>query len=420
MDAFASKGVLFRHAYATSPWTLPSHVSMFTGVYPDTHGVDTEQSALKKDADTLAARLKRHGYQTGAIVCAPLLSKRYGMHHGFDYYDTELVGETAMKSQMLKVGPSVTRKALEWLGSRGRGPFFLFLHYWDVHYDYNPPKQYTDIFDPDYRGNINGLNIYHRTDVPSMKPRDFRHLTALYDGEIRYTDDAIGVLLDGLARLGLDKSTMIWITADHGEEFVEHGGTGHTTTCFEELVRIPMIARVPWLKSLRPIVDEPVSLIDLFPTFLDLLDVDRNDLRVQGRSILPTMQSGEPQPPRYLMAETTRGRIDQQSEVTYTWTAMLTNERQKLHQLQPDMDFLLGLESTPGKDPKYMLFNLVRDSNELQDLAAKNPVLTVRLKKDMQSRQHLHLRLKESIRVNAETELDPEFINTLRGLGYLH
>ena len=403
LDAFAREGVLFRHAYAASPWTLPSHASLFTGLYEDTHGIGEENVALKKSAPTLAARLAGAGYRTGAVVCAPLLRRVFGLDAGFEDYDTELIAKTFVQARLVKVGPSVTKKALDWLDHGDGRPFFLFLHYWDVHYDYNPPKEYADLFDPGYEGKIDGIDIYNRTDiVPGMDPRDLAHLKALYDGEIRYTDDALGALLEGLKKRGLDKTTMVWITADHG-------GKGHTTTCYEELVRVPLLAQIPWIEPARSVMDAPASLVDLFPTILDLLEVPAGKTDLQGRSLAPLIKSGREPAPRYLMAQTRRGRIDGEGKggTSFLWTSFLGPDRLKLHQLWRG----------PGKT-EYLLFDIKSDPEERHDLVPKQGTTTERLARLLLQRRKEHLDKKRTLDLSAPRELDPELSRTLRGLGY--
>lgn len=407
IDRLAATGVRFDRAYATSPWTLPSHASMFTGLYADTHGVYSANSALKKDATTLPAVLRKAGYQTAAVVCAPLLKKRYGLHHGFELYDVELIGANAKKARAVKVGPSVTKKALAWLDGRGEKPFFLFLHYWDPHYDYNPPQKYVDLFDPDYEGKEDGIGIYERTDInPSMDPRDLKHLVALFDGEIRYTDDAVGTLLAGLAERGLDRNTAVLLVADHGEEFLEHGWKGHTRTCYEELIRIPFIARVPWLEKGPAVVDDPVSLVDIFPTVLSLLGRPREGLKLQGSDLGRAIAQGASLPQRSLTAETRQGEPVPRGK-GYRWSALLTKDSHKLHRLGR------------GTDVRWNLFELATDPGEQRDLANEKTELRDKLATELDRRRTLHGQLRKVLKAGEETELDAELAETLKGLGYL-
>jgi arylsulfatase A-like enzyme len=406
IDAWAQNAMKFEYAYATSPWTLPSHASMFTGLYADTHGVRSAKSNLRKDATTLAGVLADGGVQTAGIVCAPLLKKRYGMHNGFEHYDTDLIGENALDARAVKVGPKVTGKALAWLDDHGEKPFFLFLHYWDVHYDYNPPQPYLDLFDADYQGKIDGRKIHSRKDItPEMNPRDLQHIVALYDGEIRYTDDAIGDLLDGLAARGLDQNTAIILTSDHGEEFLDHGGKGHTRTCYEEVVRIPYFVKAPWLNR-AGVSREPVSLVDIFPTTLGLLEQRREGLRLQGSDLSRVIERGGSLPPRAIMTETRRGQpiVDGKS---YRWTTLLGGDLNKIHRLES------------SKERLWMLFDVQADPLEQRELAEEKPEARRKLGAQIEKRLRLHEELRKIVRTGGEADLDPELAATLKGLGYI-
>jgi arylsulfatase A-like enzyme len=413
LDAFARDGVRFEHAYSTTSWTLPSHTSMLTGLYTDAHGVDSSKRKLKDSAVTLAEVLKQRGYLTGAIVCAPLLNRSFGLWQGFDSYDTKLVPKHGRPAHRARLGPDVNERALEWLDRQPNKPFFLFLHYWDVHFDYDPPKKYVELFDPDYQGKIDGRNIYYRNDiVPGMNPRDLQHLIALYDGEIRFEDDILTTLFDGLAERGLLNNTMVWITADHGEEFLEHGGRAHTCTVHEELIRVPLLAQVPWFTPAQKIVPDVVSLVDLFPTFLELLGVPRPpDLKLQGVSLAPAMQRGERLADRLIMAETVPGRFPTDRKKKFRWAAVIDSKRMKLHQLHVRRD-----------DLRDLLYNLVTDPGELRDLAAEEEEAeaVARLRGLYGEAKDQNTALRKELSLDAMQKLDKQTEETLKGLGYVH
>src|SRR5262249_10859476 len=147
-----------------------------------------------------------------------------------------------------------------WVGERSRRPFFAFVHMWDVHFDYIPPEPFDSMFDPDYTGPLDGHNIGQEGFPLNAPPRDIEHLKALYDGEIRYTDQTIGELLDALRSAGLLDRTLIVVTSDHGEEFLEHGNKTHRKALYEESIHVPLIV---WASAGLPRgarVDTPVSL----------------------------------------------------------------------------------------------------------------------------------------------------------------
>jgi len=408
LDAWARNAMRFEFAYATSPWTLPSHASMFTGLYTDAHGVRSARSKLNDESMTLARALSDAGYRTGGVVCAPLLKKKYGMHQGFDFYDTELVGRNALEARVVKAGPRVTNKALAWLDRSGDKPFFLFLHYWDVHYDYNPPAKYAELFNPGYEGPENGASIHDRKDItPKMDKADFRHLVALYDGEIRFTDDALGALFDGLRERGLDRNTAILIVSDHGEEFLDHGWKGHTRTCYEEVVRIPFLIEVPWLEKARGVSQEAVSLVDIFPTVLGLLGRPKEGLTLQGVDLNRLLTHGTPPAPRSLMAGTQRGQPVPEGKA-YEWSTLIARDRQKLHAL------------SGRRFDEQWVFDLRNDPGEKTDISGGKPALTAKLVQENSRRQRLHKRLQKALKTSGEFELDAELAETLKGLGYLN
>jgi arylsulfatase A-like enzyme len=287
------------------------------------------------------------------------------------------------------------------------------LHYWDVHFDYDPPKKYVELFDPDYQGKIDGRNIYYRNDiVPGMNPRDLQHLIALYDGEIRFEDDILTTLFDGLAERGLLNNTMVWITADHGEEFLEHGGRAHTCTVHEELIRVPLLAQVPWFTPAQKIVPDVVSLVDLFPTFLELLGVPRPpDLKLQGVSLAPAMQRGERLADRLIMAETVPGRFPTDRKKKFRWAAVIDSKRMKLHQLHVRRD-----------DLRDLLYNLVTDPGELRDLAAEEEEAeaVARLRGLYGEAKDQNTALRKELSLDAMQKLDKQTEETLKGLGYVH
>jgi len=409
LDALAAQGIRFDNAYSTSPWTLPSHASMFTGLYVETHGINRARSKLRSDATTLAGVLNDNGYNTVAVVCAPLLSKRYTLTRGFDIYDAELIQDNFIKARRVKVADKVTEKALNYIDQHNGQDLFLFLHYWDPHYDYNPAKKYINIFDPDYQGKINGLRIRNRKDlVPGMNPRDLQHIVALYDGEIRYTDDGLGRLLDGLEQRGmLDKNTIIVITADHGEEFLEHGQTGHTKTCYEELVKVPLIFYAPKSKPYASVIQEPASTIDIFPTLLDLLDIRRsNDITLQGLSLASLMMDGTPLASREIMAETRRGEFKREGRTGY-WRAVLNDERMKLHEFKMK------------EDTEYSLFDLAADPHEQENLINQRQRTVEVMKQQLSLMRKRNRILKRKLKLGREGELDENLKETLKGLGYL-
>ena len=204
-----------------------------------------------------------------------------------------------------------TSKLLEsfgaWARERAETPFFAFVHMWDVHYDYTPPDDYVEMFDADYIGKLAGKRISTTGFPVAISQRDLAHLIARYDGEIRYTDDTLGRMLDVLQEVGHLDDTLVVVTSDHGDEFREHGGKGHMATVYREVVHVPLVM---WAGHRLPagIVEEPVTLADVAPTVLDLLGVEVST-PFDGRSLVPAFR-GEPLPTEPTIGELYHRRSD--------------------------------------------------------------------------------------------------------------
>ncbi len=278
MDELAERGVIFERAYAPSPWTLPSMASIHTGLYPSSHGLKRPQDAIPPEARTLAEVLSQAGYRTDSIVSNPLVHPRFGHSQGFGSFDTE-----DAKGHEHVSTPGITERALALLDQYAvdeprEQPFFLSLLYFDPHYDW---RSHGLGFASDQPvGRITGEEtIEHLRDLAGgaggLSEGEVRQLVDCYDEEIAFTDQGIGELLDALERLGLADNTIVVLTADHGEEFLEHGWLGHTRFLYEGMVHVPMVVCDPRDEDTHGMrYSEPVSTVSVMPTVLDLVGLD--------------------------------------------------------------------------------------------------------------------------------------------------
>jgi len=290
LDRIAAEGVLFENAISSTSWTLPAHTAMFTGLSDTVHGVLDTDHQLADDRYTLAERLADVGYQTAGFFSGPYLHPVFGLGQGFERYEdctsyhtlnentAEHTGRVdgrpiwdAMHADV--TGPTVLEHFTAWHASRDERPFFAFVHLWDVHFDFIPPPPYDTMFDPDYEGEVDGRNFYFDNVRynKAMAPRDLQHVKALYDGEIAWTDMHVGKMLDLLAAGGELDRTLVIITADHGTAFFEHGLKAHRNSLFDEVIRIPLILRLPGKLPAAARVPAQVRNIDILPTVLALL-----------------------------------------------------------------------------------------------------------------------------------------------------
>jgi arylsulfatase A-like enzyme len=284
LDALARDGLLAEDAVSTSSWTLPAHLSLLTSLDPGAHGGVDMEHGFNGRSPTLAETLRGAGYATHAVTSHLYVSAVYGLDRGFDHLDFH----------QDRKATDVADRAIDALDRLGDRPFFLFLHFYDPHWHYDPPPSTRALFERPYRGDVTGLwqDFSKRARVTEA---DVQHLLDLYDGEIRYVDDEVGRVLDHLKARGLDRSTLVAVTSDHGEEFQEHGSWEHQKTLYEEVVRVPLVLRGPGVAPRRD--GAQVSLLDLAPTVLAWAGLPAWP-HAQGRSLLDAV------PPREAYGET--------------------------------------------------------------------------------------------------------------------
>jgi arylsulfatase A-like enzyme len=279
LDALARWGLLAQDAVSVSSWTLPSHLSLLTSVEPGAHGGTDLHHGFNHSVPTLPALLQKAGFATRAVTSHLYVSAVYGLDDGFDHLDF----------RQDRKATDVANRAIDLLDRIGDRPFFLFLHFYDPHWHYDPPEATRKLFEGDYRGSLTG-NWSDFSKRSSLSEADLAHLLALYDGEIRYTDDELGRVLDHLKARGLDRSTLLVAASDHGEEFLEHGSWEHQKTLYEEVVRVPLIVNGPGVAPRR----EPAqtSLLDVAPTVLAWLGLPAQ-VTHRGTSLLSPLAERE-------------------------------------------------------------------------------------------------------------------------------
>ena len=350
IDRLAAAGVLCENAVSQSPWTTPSFGTAFTSLYPTQHGAGSLESRLRTESTTLAEVLLGRGYATGAIVSSPSMSPEFGLDRGFESYDICYEHEGRLATEATEI-------ALEWLDANSSKPFFLFVHYFDPHLTYRPPPPYDTMFDPEYRGDLG--NSFGRTAYPqdrdggfrsmrALSDEDWNHIKSLYDGEIAFTDRAIGELLAGLSARGLEENTLVVFISDHGEEFFEHDGFRHGHTLFDELIRVPFVFRLPNVLPHGARIKRQVRVLDVMPTVLDILRIEA-DMHMEGISLagLLTGKSGSPEaqravlPPEAAFAEALLRGPEQKSITVYP--------HKLIYNTLTEEEMLFDLEVDPGE-----------------------------------------------------------------------
>jgi len=266
LDALAAEGVLFERAYVTAPLTLPSHASLFTGLYPQEHGlINNAIGRLDNGIPTLAETLRRSGYDTSAFVGSFVLDAKFGLNRGFKTYDDEMTEADTHGNALHRQrdGQQVVDRAVKWLSRSRSAPFLCWVHLYDAHFPY---QAHGDQFGETFQ------------DRP-------------YDGELAYVDLQIRRLLDQLDQNQLRRRTLIVVVGDHGESLGEHDEDEHGDTLYDAALRVPCIWAGYGVKAAGHRVSQAVSLIDLAPTMLAALD-QRPFQQISGRSVQPAL-SGE-------------------------------------------------------------------------------------------------------------------------------
>lgn len=379
LDRLAREGVLFESAYTPSPRTTQALGALVTGRYPQTIGVRSLWKKLQKDEVTLAEVLKQHGYHTGGVNSNPILLKTH-VNQGFDYF------YIPSNSGMNLTAMQTNAWLLSWLKRTKNQPIFAWIHYVDPHISYQPPKEFRYRFDPDYQGRFKegfglwrpdkmmgtgtheGLSrpeaIFNHKSIPQ---RDRKGILALYDGEIAFTDMAVGKLLEEMKTLGILENTLIIVSSDHGESFGEHQYfSEHGDFVYDVTVKVPLIFHWPGKIPSGRRIKENVRLIDVLPTVLSLLGIPDSFDGREGENIAPAIlgEGSIGNLPVYL--ESGECLFPQFNSRRY-----IQGVKGKIRGLREE-NWKLILTPTHSK-PIIELYNLDTDPSETQNLVEKEP-----------------------------------------------
>lgn len=409
VDGLAVDGTRFARAFAQASWTRPSVVSILTSLYPSSHQAVHKSDIVPDAVVTLPEVLRAAGYRTIGFANNINVAPLFNFQQGFDEYvflepafffgATESAAQLTLYNQLRLVrerylsrvkhvenyyqpAEVVTARGLEWIAAHGDRPFFMFLHYMDPH-------------DPYFTHPLNGEALA-RVANPNPDPALADRYRAAYDGEIAYLDAQLGRLFAELKARGVYDRSLIVLTADHGEEFQEHGGWWHGLTLYDEQIAVPLIVKAPRGGPAAVVNDALVSSLDIAPTILAAVGVPPPDAMV-GRAL--GLADGAPAPRDHSVAEQDLEGNVLQSYRTADW---------KLIQANP---------GNPRGLPPRQLFDIARDPREQHDLAARRSQEMAGLE------SHLAAVLShaEAVKVGGgETAIDSATEERLRALGYVH
>lgn len=439
LASFARDAVVFEHARAPAPHTAPSHMSLFTSLLPSVHGVQNVQhgvhpetgkrrpliESVPQDVPTLAEVLSARGYRCIGLTDGGNLNPPHGFDRGFEHYTADLIGAEAQFAD-----------AARWIGElrAGDAPWFLFVHTYEMHAPYVSPPEYVARWAPDdyegplrqavdalqgksFREAFGAMRSVFWKDVDGFGADEVRYLRGLYAAGVQYTDDMAASFLDLLRGSETFDDTLVVVLSDHGEEFAEHGRWQHEQL-YEECLRVPLIVRLPGGAGGGTRIPTPVSLMDVMPTLLELLGVERDGLPgkrflpMQGRSLARALVTGQAPEARPVFSELRSDRTfpDGARGPLREWKVAVVHQSQKI--------IVDEYARQAGRDD-VRAFDLSADPDELQpDVLVDDAVRGALL--EFHARFHRELELASRLEgVDAASELDCDQLRQLVELGYV-
>lgn len=396
LTALAEKGVWFKNAYSNASWTKEAIPSLFLSMPSVAHGHYRSFQRLPSAFVTLPEVFSAHGFATAAFSTNINASPATGMAQGFDtFYD-----HLALASDPFEYRTAPIPQIVQWFEDHEDRPTFVYVHTAEPHHYYNPPPPFKSMFDPDYRGEVTGIDdrLMEQGRRGSVDPRDLEHLVALYDGELAFADQVFDQLFTTLEDRGFLRNGTVVVTSDHGEAFHEHGSFRHGINIHNEILQIPLIFWGPGDLKSGLQIGQNAQLIDVMPTLLDLFELS-SDLPMEGRSWAPVLRG--------------RGASDAEGEPILVTTFFKTPPRLAL--IEGDWK-LIFLPSDEGR-AEAQLYNLKSDRAEKTNLLETHPGVARRLLRKLVNAYRESPRYAEGY--TARSEVSQEQIERLRALGYL-
>ena len=367
IDALAEDGVLFNNFFCPSIPAQPSYTTLYTGQHPITHGIVAEggKALLEKTAPFFVQMLLQSGYTTCAVDY--LQRERPWFVRGYEYYINPGVRRAFAQGVPCE---ELNRRAIPWIEAHTGEPFFLFLHYWDLHHPLTPPERYQKLFyqganptDPENRSmddywkhplGAEARDTWLRTSEGLITDADY--VTALYDQEIKHMDDGVGEVLAALDELGIAERTLVILVSDHGESLTDHGIFFEHHGLYDSTIRVPMIARLPGRFPKGAKQPGLFQMQDIAPTLLE----------ATGITIPPAMDGQSLW--RVLTGEDNEGGHKQVVSAECSWQAKwsLRTEEHKL---------ILAREPDFYGNPSRELYELKADPSEEKNIAEEKPDL---------------------------------------------
>jgi arylsulfatase A-like enzyme len=392
IDKFAKKSLVFTNAVGQSSWTLPSHISIFTSLYPSSHGVPYIGYQLNKNITMFHEFLKSQNYTSIAIINNVYLSSIFGFNRSFDFFNEQFANYT-------KNGKTITdvnKHFFDWLNKNHQKKFFAFIQYIDSHCPYIAHEKYFTNYQQEHE-KYKYLEKKCASSLKNYTPTkdEIQFMKKAYDSDIAFVDENLNELFKKLEVLGIINKTIIILTSDHGDQFMEHGGLEHAYTLYDEVISVPLIIWHPKLNT--KIINTQVQLIDIMPTILDFLGLSIPN-NIDGKSLIAVI-SGNSNKETPAFSE----------KPPYKIISVRFN------------DFKFILTNNTNRE----LYDLKNDPNEKENVTKKYPGIANQLE-----RMILEYKIETTKKANmfngsifkeiGELNLDPAVREKLRELGYVN
>ncbi len=428
LKKLGSQGIVFDDTVVQAPWTKPSVASMMTSLYSVTHGIFRETDTIPKGASTLAEHLRAAGYVTASIVANPFAGRMTGLDRGFDYVDEfPAVQRYESEEQRATDSAAVNALAMPWIEQHRDEPFFLYAHSTDPHAPYRPPAEFEAKFaDPKQTAEFDlqyhelwgirrmGGAVFSREECIQKgidATRYIQNSSERYDGEIANNDKNIELLVQKLKELGILDNTIIIVVSDHGEEFMEHNWTGHGFSLYQEQTHgIFLMWNPQWFPKPRRIA-EPVQLIDMMPTILDLLHIPVQGV-VQGQSLVP-LAIGQPFERK---APVMTSRIPQLATSPAPIPGNLTRAYARLDR---QWKLIYRDEAKRAGLSEVELYDRKADPKDKNNVAAQHPEVVQRFLPEIQQWIDGQKQVSQLLGPGGQSTIDAASIERLRSLGYI-
>ncbi|MCC6538399.1 MAG: sulfatase [Bryobacterales bacterium] len=429
----AATGVTFTDCHAQATWTKPSVASLMTSLYSYAHGVNMDTDTIPPGAATLAERLRAAGYVTASAIANPFAGRVTGLERGFDYL-MEYPVVDRLRTDSADRGTdsaALNRAVFPWLDRHRHEPFFLYVHSTDPHAPYRPPASFevtfanpleTAAFNREYGvmrewRQYGGGAVVGKQELAAKginAAQWIRRATDRYDGEVAHNDASLEALVAKLRQLRLLDDTLIVFVSDHGEEFLDHGWTGHGHSLYDELTRAVLVMSHPrLLPSPRRIVD-PVQLIDVLPTILELTGVPAGSGIVQGVSLAAAARTGAAvsRPPPVMSSRFRYPNVRANNFVPENRTGTVAR-------IDRAWKFLWRDEARAAGLPDVELYDRQADPGERTNVAAQHSETVTRFEAEVRQWVDAQRQIRSHLGAAGKRPLDKQTLERLRSLGYL-